>query len=185
MKGVVAGMLRKVMAAPMGILARTGKCQQGHACNLHARDQQEYADQQAQRDTARHRTACETATSAGWKTRLRKGAQETAALEAVARRGLPLYPGAKFAHPRSRMIRPCSRFQSRSFSVARFCRGPFLPLASASSTFARPRAVEIDRQRDKRHALAHHGAMQLVYLAKIKEQFTWDAWAHDCSGCRG
>ena len=77
--------------------------------------------------------------------------------------------GASERQPRVLSSRSCSRFQSRSLIVSRLsC--TFLPRASASSTFARPLRVEIDRQRHERQPLAGDRAVQLGDLAPFEQQ---------------
>ena len=119
MKGVVNGLVRKVIAAAIGMLPRNGHAEQSRADDLKPGDHEEDADQQADGDPARHRAAGE--------------APEFAVQDALAERLHPAAPGQLLAarhvafaaqRPRrpawslshaARIRRPCSRFQSFSF----------------------------------------------------------------------
>ena len=74
------------------------------------------------------------------------------------------------AQPRSRISRPCSLFQSFSFSIFALVVG-LAALGQRQLDLGPAAAVEIDRERHQRHALARHRAEHLGDLALLEQQF--------------
>ena len=72
------------------------------------------------------------------------------------------------SYPFTRIRRLFSRFQSRFLSVSRLS-WSFLPLATATSTFARPRSLKYIFKRHERHAFALDRAGEFTDLALVQE----------------
>ena len=134
------------MAAAIATLPRKRHADQRRADDLQPRHHQEDADEQADRDTARHGAAGE-APQVGFADALAERLQPAAVLDLVAGRRVLRHEAADDAGEISHAYlssRPCSRFQSRSFTVSRLsC--TFLPRAERKLDLRPSSGVEIDR----------------------------------------